>query len=278
MKNFIADLKRSWKERPFIWSELHGDIEKKVRLPAGGRVLVLGPHPDDPECAAVTARCLMQSGCDLWYTIVSMSPSGVENRYAEKWGRNSPASLEERKSEIRRLEQVSAAEMFGVKKERLAFLGIEETKALDSPENLTVIREHLESVAPDVVLMPAGNDSNRTHAWVHRSFRQCIPHVIRGRGTPVVALYNEDPKTIGMRHDLYVLFGDDRGEWKRSLLRAHGSQQERNMHSRGIGFDDRILGMNRLRYSLLRGSTSVGDGPEKYAEVFEIEWFDVPDK
>ncbi len=276
VKTFIADLKQNWKERPFICSELHDGFSKKVRLPAGGRILVLGPHPDDPECTAVTCRRLMHSGCDIWYTIVSMSPSGVEDRYAKKWGEDSSISLEKKKSEIRRMEQTSAAQMFGLIPERLTFLGIEETKKLNSPENLTRMKEHLESVAPDIVIMPSGNDTNQTHAWVQHVFRKCARYIALKKEKPVIALYNEDPKTIAMRHDLFVLFDEESGDWKRALLRAHASQQQRNIHSRGIGFDERILNMNHLRYKRLREGLSASDGSAKYAEVFEIELFDFP--
>jgi len=84
VKTFIADLRLYWNDRPFIWCEWKDVSLSKVRLPLGGRVLVLGPHPDDPESVAVTCRLLMQSGCDIWYTIASLSPSGVEDEYAKK--------------------------------------------------------------------------------------------------------------------------------------------------------------------------------------------------
>jgi LmbE family N-acetylglucosaminyl deacetylase len=278
METFIADIRQHWKERPFIWGEVYDGSAKMVRLPADGKVLVLGPHPDDPECVAVTCRRLMHFGCDLWYTIVSMSPSGVEDRYAKKWGHDSSVSLEKKKVEIRRMEQTSAVEMFGVTGERLTFLGIEESEELNSTENLTRMRVHLESVAPDIVIMPAGNDANQTHVWVHEVFRKYAPYVALKKEKPVVALYNEDPKTIKMRHDLFVLFGGESGDWKRGLLRAHTSQQQRNIHSRGIGFDERILNMNHSRYRLLRESVSTADGSAKYAEVFEMELFDFPSR
>jgi len=60
-------------------------------------------------------------------------------------------------------------------------------------------------------------------------------------------------------------------DWERALLRVHDSQQERNDHSRGIGFDERILPMNHLSWRhLVDISTPLGL-PAKYAEVFEIE-------
>jgi len=57
-------------------------------------------------------------------------------------------------------------------------------------------------------------------------------------------------------------------------LKIHDSQQERNIHSRGMGFDERILRMNHLSWRhLVETSTPVGSSA-KYAEVFEIELFD----
>ena len=81
-----------------------------------------------------------------------------------------------------------------------------------------------------------------------------------------------------MRHDLFVLFGEESGNWKRTLLRAHTSQQQRNIHSRGIGFDERILSMNHLSYRLLQERVPTADASSKYAEVFQIELFDFPSK
>ena len=122
MKTFIFDLKQYWKDRPFIWSEFQDVFTKKVRLPADGKVLIFGPHPDDPESIAMTSRLLMRSGCDIWQTIISMSPSGVEDQYARKWGNDNPISLEKNKIEIRRREQISAAQMFGLTRDRLTFV------------------------------------------------------------------------------------------------------------------------------------------------------------
>jgi len=276
VKTFIFDIKRYWKDRPLIWSEVQVVFTKKVRLPAEGKVLVIGPHPDDPECVAITCRLLMHSGCEIWYTIISMSPSGVEDRYAKKRGNDNSVSLDKKKIEIRRMEQTSAAEMFGLTQGRLTFLGIEETKELNSPENFTRMKDHLESVAPDIVIMPMGNDSNQTHAWVYEVFRKCAKEITLKKEKPVIALYNEDPKTIKMRRDLFVLFGEESGDWKRTLLRVHASQQQRNIRSRGIGFDERILGMNHLSYRRLQERLSTADDSAKYAEVFQIELFDFP--
>jgi hypothetical protein len=63
-------------------------------------------------------------------------------------------------------------------------------------------------------------------------------------------------------------FGQEEADWKAELLRFHDSQHQRNLHTRGHGFDDRILDVNRaiaLELSL----------PCEYAEAFEIELYNV---
>ena len=274
MKTFISDLKNHSKDRPFIWSECEDVSLRKVRLPLSGRVLVLGPHPDDPESVSITCRLLMQSGCDIWYAIATLSPSGVEDEYAQRRRDRDSISSKEKKGKIREKEQTRSAEMFGLNPDRLAFLGIEEDKDLDSPRNLARIRDHLESVEPDIVIMPIGKDPNQTHAWVYRAFRKCANNLTLKTEKPVVALYNEDPKTIEIRKDLFVLFGEEGADWKRALLKIHDSQQERNIRSRGMGFDERILRMNHLSWTHLAETSTPVASSSKYAEVFEVELFD----
>jgi LmbE family N-acetylglucosaminyl deacetylase len=277
MKTFISDLKQHWENRPFIWSEFGEDFGTKVRFPANGKVLVLGPHPDDPESVSITCRTLMRSGCDVRVTVVTMSPSGVEDEYARRW-HHDPVSLDGTKIEIRRREQTSATGRFGLPPDRLSFLDIEENAGIDSPQNSARIRDHLLSIAPDIVIMPVGRDLNRTHARVFQVFREKAKGLTLKKEKPVVALYNEDPKTVEMRDDLFVLFGEESADWKRSLLRVHDSQQQRNINTRGIGFDERILRMNGLSYRRLQEMFPHTGGPVKYAEVFEIELFDFPRK
>jgi hypothetical protein len=64
-----------------------------------------------------------------------------------------------------------------------------------------------------------------------------------------------------MRLDLVTVFDDGEAAWKGGLLRCHRSQHERNLRSRGIGFDERILAMNR-------GIGTEVDAP--FAEGFEL--------
>ena len=238
----------------------------------------MAPHPDDPESVAITCRLLAQSGCEIWYAVVSLSPAGVEDEYARKWDFGGSLSLEEIKGRIRRREQIRSAEMFGLSSDRIAFLGIDEERNLDSHENIDRIKDHLDSIAPDLVILPAGKDSNRTHAWVNRTFRICATVLTIKKKKPIIGLYNEDPKTLEMRKDLFVLFNEEDARWKGNLLKNHDSQQQRNLRSRKTGFDERILRMNHESWRQLC-ETAFPDGPpDRYAEAFEIELFDEVNK
>jgi hypothetical protein len=73
----------------------------------------------------------------------------------------------------------------------------------------------------------------------------------------VVALANEDPKSVDFRPDLSITFGEDTAVWKARMLECHRSQSTRNMTQRHITFAERILGTNRD-----------GDG---YAERFQVK-------
>lgn len=273
MSTFISDLRQHWEDRPFIWGDVE-DVFKKVRMPACGRVLVLSPHPDDPESVSITSRLLKQSGCDIWYAIVSMSPSGVEDAYIQGNNLSDLIALQKKKSEIRRKEQTQSATMFELAPDRLTFLDIKEEKGLDSQKNLYRVRDHLESVAPDIVTLPIGKDSNQAHQWVYQVFRKCVKDLIFKFKKPLIALYSEDPKTIEIRKDLFVLFSEETANWKRGLLRIHDSQQQRNIHRRGMGFDERILRMNHLSWEQLVNNGAAASSSANYAEVFEIELFD----
>lgn len=276
MKKFIADLRQDWNDRPFVWRGFEDVFMGKICLPTCGRILVLAPHPDDPESVAITARLLMQSGCDIWYAIASMSPSGVEDEYTQRRQNSDSMSLQDKKIEIRRREQTRSAEMFGLTPDRLVFLCIKEGERVDSPKNRGRIKGHLKSLAPDIVIMPIGKDPNQMHAWIYQVFRKCARDLALKIGKPILALYNEDPKTMEIRRDLFVLFGEEGADWKGALLRTHDSQQQRNIHNRGMGLDERILRMNRLSCRRLPETSTAAVLSTKYAEVFELELFDVP--
>jgi hypothetical protein len=63
-----------------------------------------------------------------------------------------------------------------------------------------------------------------------------------------------------------MYFGEEEAEWKGQLLRFHRSQHERNLRTRGHGFDERVLRINRETAATAAGSM-------RYAEVFELQSF-----
>ena len=93
-------------------------------------------------------------------------------------------------------------------------------------------------------------------------FRSVAAHL----GRPLTACYVRDPKTIACRTDVYLGFDEAEASWKAELLRYHDSQHQRNLRTRGHGFDVRILDVNRHIARELNLS-------EQYAEVFELERF-----
>jgi len=279
MIQFISVLKQFWGNKPFFWYDDSFRGDDTVPLPANAKVVVLAPHPDDPESVAVTTRLFIRNDCDIRYVVITLSPSGVQDGYASQFLNEPHGSSLGQKKAIRQREQIKASELFGLSREKLTFLCLDEKGKEDAPSSPDYrhdIAQVLESMAPDVVLMPSGNDTNATHKAVCNSFRASAGEWVRKHKKPLVALYNEDPKTTLIRKDLFVLFGKQRAEWKRSLLRAHDSQQQRNLNLRQTGFDERILNINRHCIAERLELTGLNKIPDIYAEAFEIELFDTP--
>jgi len=223
-------------------------------FPAGMRVMFIGPHPDDFDANGLTLRYLRDGGSELRVLVVS-GGSGVEDSYCV-------TSTQEVKERIREREQRASCRFFGLPGEALTFLHIDkdgEAQPVDSPANLRLLTEHVLSFKPDVIMLPHGNDTNQGHRVMHRMVTKAA---LRAK-SPIALLLSRDPKTISMRTDLYTAFGEAEATWKATLLRFHDSQHQRNLCSRGHGFDERILAENR------RAALELGlDAP--YAEAFEL--------
>lgn len=227
----------------------------RLSIPADWPVWVLAPHPDDFDVIAVTMLHFQMNGNPIHLSVVSSGASGVldEERAA--------ASLKE-KALLREDEQRASCQFFGLPESRLRFLRLDEDALgdpVDSIPNQDRIREELQRIRPAIVCLPHGHDSNpghrRTYAMFNR-LREDWPH-------PLSTLLVRDPKTLGMRTDLYLPFSAAKASWKACLLRFHRSQDRRNQLTRGHGFDHRILAMNR------ESAVDLPDSPT-YAEVFEL--------
>jgi LmbE family N-acetylglucosaminyl deacetylase len=234
-------------EQPFFLEE----IDWRPDL----RVTVLAPHPDDFDAIAVTLRFFHGRGNRIQLVVISSSASGVEDSFC------SP-STSAVKAAIREREQKESCRLFGLPEDRLEFLRLAEDRTgqpLDCKKNYLRVSARLCELRPHLVFLPHGNDTNAGHRLAFNMLGRFATEA----GFQFAALLNMDPKTISMRPDLYTFFGEEEARWKAGLLRCHRSQHERNLNTRGYGFDDRILGVNREAAARVPGR-----GP--YAEVFEI--------
>jgi LmbE family N-acetylglucosaminyl deacetylase len=229
-------------------------------------VAVLAPHPDDFDAIGVTLRHLHDLGHHVHVAVLTAGASGVEDGFQGAVGDADKAALRE-------VEQRASARFFGLAPSRLSFLrlwsrgggdadGDDEAGQGDDEAGLARLRDWLLPLNAQLVFMPHGNDRNRTHQRVY----QCFRTLALERQLNLWACLNQDAKTVAMRSDLYMDFDAETAAWKSELLRFHRSQHERNLRTRSIGFDERVLRVNRDAAALL-------NAPLPYAEVFELERF-----
>jgi LmbE family N-acetylglucosaminyl deacetylase len=201
--------------------------------------LVLAPHPDDFDVVAVTLKSFADAGARLTLEVLSGGASGVEDAFATDW---------EAKTAAREAEQRESCARFGLPAEALRFNRLTEDTdgyMADNPENQARVHALLDSHSPDGVILPHGNDSNADHRRTFRWF-----HAWReAQANPPFSLLVRDPKNLGMRVDLITPYDSAQAVWKAVLLRCHRSQHERNLRSRGTGFDERILASDRAAAS-----------------------------
>lgn len=223
----------------------------------GLKLLVIGPHPDDFDAIGVTLRYFKEIGNPIEVGVVR-SGSGVEDTYC-----SSPTLA--KKEAIREREQKESIRFFGLPETSLTFLDLEadgEGRLEDNANNMARLKEFIAPTRPDIVFLPHGKDTNHTHQIIYSMFRQVASQF----NYACAAFLNRDPKTIKMKVDLYMPFDEKEANWKAELLRFHDSQHQRNLNTRGHGFDDRILNLNRQIAQELSLDT-------KYAEAFELEWY-----
>lgn len=216
-------------------------------------ILVLAPHPDDFDATGLSLRHLHAQGHTLHLAVLTTGASGVEDGFEG-------ATDDAAKAALREAEQRESCAFFGLPPERLQFLRL--WNAAEDNGDLQRLRDWMAARPADLVFLPHGNDSNRTHRRTYES----VCHVARELGSDAWACLNRDAKTLGMRVDLSFGFGEEEAAWKAQLLRFHRSQQERNLRTRGTGFDARVLAVNR------QAARELGT-PQPYAEAFELMRF-----
>ncbi|MBX9872692.1 MAG: PIG-L family deacetylase [Burkholderiaceae bacterium] len=227
-----------------------------LALPPGLSGLVLAPHPDDFDAIAITLRRLQAQGMRLHLAVCTTGASGVETGYAG-------AQTEEAKAALREREQAASCAFFGLPAAQCEFLRLPKDEGgnprLDVA-NHAAVQRLLAQQQPHCVFLPHGNDSNVTHQRTYA----LIAAVARQMHYPLWAWLNQDAKTLAMHKDLYTPFDEDAARWKAELLRFHASQHQRNLNTRGQGFDARVLRLNQQS-----AAEVLADQP--YAEVFELQ-------
>jgi len=226
-------------------------------LPKSWRLCVLAPHPDDFDALGVTLRHFANRGYDIRLLVLSSSPNGVEDSFCDP-------PTPEAKAALREEEQKASCLFFGLSEDRLEFLRLPVAEPggflAAGAEGYSVLRTRLGRLSADIALLPHGHDTNPDHRLAYFWWARLAAELPR----PRTAWLARDPKTIDMRDDAYVPFDEAAARWKAELLRFHRSQHQRNLATRGHGFDERILSVNR------ENARRLGI-PEPFAESFEIE-------
>lgn len=222
---------------------------RDVVFPRPLTILVAAPHPDDFDAIAVTLRHLHAQGHAIRLAVLTSGAGGVDDGFAGTLDASARTLLRE-------AEQRASCDLFGLAPEAVSFLRLWGGDDSDAP-----LAAWMAAHPADLVFLPHGNDSNRTH---RRTF-EAVTRLAAAHGRPAWALLNQDAKTVAMRPDVHVDFDEAEAAWKASLLRCHRSQQERNLRTRGIGFDQRVLAVNRAAAVDLGAATT-----RPYAEVFEL--------
>jgi LmbE family N-acetylglucosaminyl deacetylase len=228
-------------------------------LPKSWRLCVLAPHPDDFDTVGMTLRHFANRGHDIRLLVLSLSPNGVEDSFCDP-------PTPEAKAALREKEQKASCRFFGLPEDRLEFLrlpiGEPSGFLVDSDDGYAILKERLGRLSADIALLPHGYDTNSDHRLTYTWWTRLAAELPR----PRTAWLARDPKTIDMCDDAFMPFDDIAARWKAELLRFHGSQHQRNLATRGHGFDERILEVNRT------SARRMGIA-EPYAETFELEFY-----
>jgi LmbE family N-acetylglucosaminyl deacetylase len=223
---------------------------REAVFPGPLEILVLAPHPDDFDAIGLTLRHLQAHGHAVHVAVLTTGASGVEDGFG---GADDDAA----KALLREAEQRESCAFFGLAPERLHFLRL--WGSAPEADDRARLGAWIAARPADLVFMPHGNDSNRTH----RRTYETVCALASEQDLPAWACLNQDAKTQDMRMDLYFEFGDEDADWKARLLRFHASQQARNLRTRGTGFDTRVLQVNR------KAAEALGTR-QSYAEAFEL--------
>jgi LmbE family N-acetylglucosaminyl deacetylase len=217
--------------------------------------MVLAPHPDDFDAICVTMKLLKDNGNPISVMVLTSGASGVETGYKDV------DSIKE-KTHLREKEQANSCNFFGLPSRRLQFSNLTEDSnghPEENEKNMEKINAVMQDFAPDMVFLPHGNDTNDGHKRIYLM----VKALMEQETDRFIMFLNKDPKTIAMRLDAFTPYNEEKAVWKARMLRFHDSQQQRNLNVRNLGFDERVIGMDKETATTLKLSVP-------YAEAFEL--------
>jgi LmbE family N-acetylglucosaminyl deacetylase len=225
-------------------------------IESGARILVLAPHPDDFEAVGITMRHLFKKDCTIKVYVLTSGASGVEDRFCPEDSSNG------NKRWIRQQEQRNSCRFFGLPEGNLHFAETAEnsdSNLLANIGNQDVIKVAISKERPDAIFLPHGNDTNPDHRVCFELTSRALAEL--QYSASLFCIY--DPKTIEANVNAVIPFDQEEADWKAELLRFHASQHQRNLNTRGCGFDERILATNRKLAKECKLAA-------EYAEAFEF--------
>lgn len=224
------------------------------------KILVLCPHPDDFDVAAVTLRFFYRKGSEI-YVAVAPTSRGVLDSFYDK-----EASAEQR-IVTREGEQRDSMLCFGLEQAQFEFFphscDLDANGELAYSEtNMKLVEQCVFQQRPEAIFIPHPNDANPAHSAMY----QMVKEVLLKNHLPVKLFKQMDPKTTDLRIDTYTPMSDEDMAWKAQLFDFHKTQDHRNQTTRGITLSERILASNAAIAEVHQLSCSA-------AEAFEIEVF-----
>lgn len=224
------------------------------------KILVLCPHPDDFDVAAVTLRSFYEKGSEM-YVAVAPTWSGVLDSFYDQ-----EASAEQR-IVTREGEQRDSMLFFGLEGSQFEFFphscDLDENGELRYSEgNLALVEQCVLQQRPEAIFLPHPNDANPAHSAMY----QMVKEVLLQHHLPVQLFKQMDPKTTDLRIDIHTPMSDEDMAWKAQLFNFHKTQDHRNQVTRGITLAERILASNEVIAKVHQLSCQA-------AEAFEVEVF-----
>ncbi len=163
------------------------------------KILAIWPHPDDIELGCFGTMCRY---ADKWHDVHFLVLSQWE-WWAEEWSR-----VEEAKQSA------------GLLKSHLHIEDLPDRYMTSGHETISTIEEHIQTIQPDVVFIPSGNDTHQDHRSVY------LASLVATRNIHEVYVYQSPSTTTDFKPTVYFDITDFMDK-KMEAVRIHTSQSQK---------------------------------------------------